>query len=158
MTTQARSALKPPGASNATPPSRNPVVPGRAYLVATSMLATFIATYFAIVSPNPLPDHPWLYGENDLTLHVVAFFAVAVPSFCAFRRAWAVVVTIAGLAVILEIMQLFIPGRTASLNDIVAGLVGLLLAYGCVLAARWAGRRLQILKWDTPSWWPKHKR
>ncbi|WP_066560224.1 VanZ family protein [Croceicoccus bisphenolivorans] len=90
-------------------------------LLAAACLCAIL--YFAIAYDGQLPDHPALHGKNDLALHAVSFALltltvhVARPGRCAALPCMVI-------AALIEIAQIWIPGREAAFDDFLAGAVG----------------------------------
>lgn len=85
-------------------------------------------TYFALVYTGPFPDHPRLYGHNDLVLHVIAFIALStIVLLLGYAWRWSIagLVLFAGL---IEIVQMFLPARTAGWLDFAGSVTGIALA------------------------------
>lgn len=76
-----------------------------------------------------------LFTFDDKTVHMVAFFVAGLTASLAARSVIWPVLTLAGLAGIVELLQIFVPGRSASAIDLVASMVGVVggLALGAVL-------------------------
>lgn len=83
--------------------------------------------HFGLISNEALPDHPLIRGKNDLVLHVVAFGALMI-TLSPLMRLWLAAVATAFAAFAVEAIQIMIPGRTASLSDILAGFLGIFIA------------------------------
>jgi VanZ family protein len=101
-----------------------------------------VMLYYGIVFDAPLPDHRWLHGKNDLALHALAFFALSLPVLTLMPRLVSVI-GLAGLAVAVELAQLWIPRRNPGVDDILASLVGVALGGAVVWGLHQLfGRRL----------------
>ncbi len=84
--------------------------------------------------PPPELDAGW-----DKANHFIAFAALAFAGRWAFERhQWAWIAALLGLAVLIEIGQLYVPGRSADLMDVVADAVG--IAMGMAMA--WGASRV----------------
>jgi len=107
-----------------------------------SMLAFFVCAgavlYLALA---PVPDHVPL-TQSDKLQHAFAFFVLASLGSIAWpARAWPLLGGLAGYGVLIELLQWPIPGHNADPLDVVADLVGALLAIGLLKARRaWATR------------------
>lgn len=118
----------------------------RLVLIATSAVLLAIVAYYGVVFDDPLPDHPILRGKNDLFLHFCAFAALAVP-VCLLWRGIFPLVTLAAVAAAIEGVQVFQAGRTAALDDFIAGLIGILIGAGfAMILRRSIGARTTNLK------------
>lgn len=100
-----------------------------------------VTMWYGVFSPKGLPDARWLRGHNDLALHVVALFAITLPVWLRWPTALAVAAC-ASFALFIEGIQMFMPTRTAALDDLLAGALGILLAVGVAQGLRlmWAKR------------------
>lgn len=82
-----------------------------------------IIGYFALYTDAALPDHRWIHGSNDLVFHALAFGALTVPSLALLGipqgSFWVVAIVL-----LVELAQVFVPTREASLEDISSGLAG----------------------------------
>jgi VanZ family protein len=105
----------------------------KAVLIAGAALIAVVVIYYAVIFEGSLPDHPAIRGYNDTVLHVAAFLALSVPLLLlwAWRRTVAGLIVLAGL---IEIVQMFDPGRTADWRDFAASLAGIFLG-GLVVSA-----------------------
>lgn len=103
----------------------------QALLAAVTLAILGVVIYYAVIFDGPFPDHPALRGQNDLALHVAAFFALSLPLLLTgvSRRKLAGLVGLAGL---IEIVQVFQPDRNASWSDLGGGVAG--IALGAVVA------------------------
>jgi len=99
----------------------------------------------AIVSSVPGAFRPDLAGVSDKVEHILAFLVlggltvVAAPRTIAASR---LIMAIVAYAAILEIGQIFIPSRVASLVDFGASSVGAVLGVTAALLIRWQPLRL----------------
>lgn len=98
-----------------------------------------LAVYFAVLTESPLPYHWRVDGYNDLLLHAGAFGALTLLVAPIVQRRATALAGIALFAAVLEMAQLALPRRTASLTDLAAGLAGIALA--CLVLA--AGKALR---------------
>ena len=98
----------------------------RTLLSVAAITLVGVVLYYGIVFDAPLPDHRWLHGKNDLALHALAFFALSLPVLALMPRLVSVI-GLAGLAVAVELAQLWIPRRNPGVDDILASLVGVAL-------------------------------
>lgn len=95
-----------------------------------------VVLYYALVSTSPLPDHPLLYGHNDLAMHVAAFAVLSTIVLLlgyAWRQSIAGLTLLAGL---IEIVQIFLPDRTADWLDFAGSVSGIALAAVLVVGLR----------------------
>lgn len=108
----------------------------RTAAVLALLVATGLVIYYAFFSKNPplFGFDQFQYGPYfEPTIHFVGFAAVALPAVLVFGLAWP---TLAGLllaAAGLELAQLAVPDRAASLEDMFFSAAG--VAGGTVLAA-----------------------
>lgn len=72
---------------------------------------------------------------GDKSAHMLAFLAAGLTVSLAARSVIWPVFALSGMAGIVEVMQIFVPGRSASTSDFAASLVGVAigLAFGAVL-------------------------
>ena len=92
--------------------------------------AAFVATvYFAVISDAPLPDHRWIVGYNDLILHAGAFGALSFLILLKNRFQWISVGLLCGMAVAIEVAQIWEPNRNASLGDFASSFAGILIGW-----------------------------
>lgn len=75
-----------------------------------------------------LPKFRLLEERSDFVYHMVAFFSLTTSAVIALGRVLYVVVSMAVFAVVLELLQTFVPGRSVFLIDVVASLLGVLLS------------------------------
>jgi len=99
--------------------------------------------WFGIMSTEPLPDHRWLHGQNDLLLHVIAFGALMIPLVLLVNLISATLIA-SGAAVGIEVIQMWLPRREPTLSDLIAGLVGIAIVVAGTLLIR------KISPRDTP--------
>lgn len=85
---------------------------------------------------------PQWFGGQDKLHHVVGLFAFALMLMQSLPRMGLLGVSLAALAVgaAIEGMQVAMPGRTASLADVLAGMAGAWLGWACVRRWRRRGR------------------
>jgi VanZ family protein len=84
--------------------------------------------FYALVSTSPLPDHPLLYGHNDLVMHVLAFIALSTIVLVlgyGWHRSVAGLILLAGA---IELAQIFLPDRSADWLDFAGSVTGIALA------------------------------
>lgn len=94
-------------------------------LLLVAMLLFAVTLYYGVIFQGQLPDHPLLRGKNDLFLHFGAFLALTIP----LRLLWPGWLSLVGLVVCaagIEIVQIFVPARTAAFDDVAASLAGVL--------------------------------
>ena len=106
-------------------------------IVALCSIAVCLAAiiFFALISRAALPDHPWIRGSNDLVLHALAFGVLTFPT-CVLLGVRRSSIVIWGLIILVEAAQILIPGRQASIEDILSGGGGWLLAIAIYLTIR----------------------
>lgn len=100
-------------------------------------------TYFALVFTGPFPDHPLIYGYNDLVLHVIAFAGLSTIVLLLGYAWWRSIAGLILFAGLIEIVQIFLPARTADWLDFAGSLTGITLA-----AVPFGGLRLFWAQWD----------
>lgn len=97
----------------------------RGMLTGAALLAAAATLYYGVIFTGQLPDHPWLRGHNDWFLHAAAFFALSLPLLLLGR--WpAVLAGLTLLALSVEAAQILIPHRNPGLDDVMAGVSGIL--------------------------------
>lgn len=71
---------------------------------------------------------------SDKSAHMLAFLAAGLTASLAARSAIWPVLALSGMAGVVEVMQIFAPGRSASTSDFAASMVGVAvgLAFGAV--------------------------
>lgn len=92
--------------------------------------------YYAVAFTGRLPDHRWVRGWNDIVLHLGAFALLALVTLPLFRTLVVPVAVLSGFAAALEIAQMGLPHRSASVGDLAANLAGIFLGLLLVRAAR----------------------
>ncbi len=103
------------------------------YLAVAAFAVAAVAVVFLSVTPRPLPTSGPLL--SDKVQHLAAYAVLAVLGgfgFAAGRRVGRVALALFALGVAMEIVQSFVPGRFAGLDDVVANSTGILI--GCGLA------------------------
>jgi VanZ family protein len=83
--------------------------------------------YYALFAEIHVQTLAALFDRTDLVLHVAAFSAIALPAFLFWRSTLKVLVGLVALAGTIEILQMMLPGRDASLVDLGASGTGILL-------------------------------
>lgn len=87
-----------------------------------------VVAYFALVYTGPFPDHPLFYGHNDLALHVIAFIALSTIVLLLGYAWWRSIAGLILFAGLIEIVQIFLPARTADWLDFAGSVTGIALA------------------------------
>lgn len=87
-----------------------------------------VVAYYALVFTGPFPDHPLLYGHNDLALHVLAFAALSTIVLLLGYAWWWSIAGLILFAGLIEIVQRFLPDRTADWLDFAGSVTGIALA------------------------------
>lgn len=103
------------------------------HLAVVAFAVAVVAVVFLSVTPRPLPTSGPLL--SDKVQHLAAYAVLAVLGgfgFAAGRRIGRVALALFALGVAMEIVQSFVPGRFAGLDDVVANSTGILI--GCGLA------------------------
>lgn len=76
-------------------------------------------------------------GMEDKVEHLLAFTVLGIGFFSFWRQPFRfLVVFLLGYGMLIEMLQAFIPGRDACVEDVVADAIGILLALFAVLIAR----------------------
>lgn len=98
-----------------------------------SFILILIAVLGLALYPNlRLPELPPSGKHTDFVYHMAAFLLLTVSAKIAMARSVRVIISMATLAIVLEVLQAIIPGRRVFLIDVVASLLGVLL--GALLA------------------------
>ncbi len=105
------------------------------YGAATIAIAA-LAFYYAIIHRGSFPNHKWIYGYNDLLLHFGIFALLSIFAASATKQSLWAPLSCSLFATWLEAMQLMVPGRTASLIDLVASLSGILITWFAMIGSR----------------------
>lgn len=87
-----------------------------------------VVAYYALIFTGPFPDHPLLYGHNDLALHVIAFAALSTIVLLLGYAWWRSIAGLILFAGLIEIVQIFLPNRTADWLDFAGSVTGIALA------------------------------
>ncbi len=111
------------------------------YLPFLAVLATIL---FTGLRPDPIPQ---AFDQQDKLHHLLGFAALMFTMRLAFpqwRLAWAVALSLAA-ALLIEIGQGMLPARQASMGDMLANTLGVLLGWASsTLAYRWYLRRIGV--------------
>lgn len=110
---------------------------GRGIFAATAIVIAYLTlmpnhghAHFRIV---PMPLYRWLVGpEQDWLVNIIAFGFFAVVVFTVGRKSrWrgAGLAALFALVCAIETVQIWIPGRTSSLDDVCAGWSGIFAAW-----------------------------
>lgn len=107
----------------------------RLCLLAMAALIASVVVYYGVFFQGALPDHRWIVGYNDLILHAAAFLALSIPLLLLWP-ARGVIPGLFGLACMLEVIQIWLPGRNPGWDDVAAGMAGVLIGASFVGASR----------------------
>jgi hypothetical protein len=83
-------------------------------IVGTKLFPRWFATWF---------DH------HDVLKNIIGFLALGLAGFLGWPRSRPLAIALAALVVMLEVIQIWMPHRFASLRDVLAGWAGLALAW-----------------------------
>ena len=115
------------------------------YLRTLPFLAVLAVILFTGLRPEPVPQ---VFDQQDKLHHLLGFAALMFTLRLAFpqwRVLWASTASLAA-AVLIELAQGLLPNRIASLGDMLANTLGVLLGWGCsYLAQQWYLRRIGIV-------------
>ncbi|MEM9153683.1 MAG: VanZ family protein [Cyanobacteria bacterium P01_F01_bin.33] len=104
--------------------------------------AVVVIAAFALLPDIRLPPFLNWGKHSDLLYHVLAFLLLTAMAALSMRQVLPGVMAMALLAVVLECLQTFVPGREVFWSDLVASLAGVIL--GAMLAwlaiYPWRGR------------------
>ncbi len=106
---------------------------GLRHVAVVAFVIALVGVVFLSVTPRPLPTSGPLL--SDKVQHLAAYAVLAILGgfgLAAGRRVGAVAMALFALGVVMEIVQSFVPGRFAGLDDVVANSLGILI--GCGLA------------------------
>jgi VanZ family protein len=114
------------------------------FLRSLPFIAVLAVILFSGLRPEPVPQ---IFDQQDKLHHMLGFAALMFTLRLAFpqwRVLWAIVVSLAA-ALLIEIGQSMLPNRQASLGDMLANTLGVLLGWGCsYLAYQWYLRRIGV--------------
>ena len=113
----------------------------RALLFVWLIAAISITLYYALFVQAHIQALDALFDRTDLVLHLAAFVSVALPAFLLWGSMWKVVMGLVAFAGAIELTQMVLPDREASVADLGANGAGIMLG---ALAA--------ILVSDLGSW------
>jgi hypothetical protein len=93
-----------------------------------------MVTIGSLLPPTSFPSWVDLGGNRDKVAHFIAYFFTALLFYLAFRPRFRrsdiyAIVFAAGYGALLELAQLFVPGRTCSLGDLVANFSGVIFFF-----------------------------
>lgn len=118
------------------------------YLRALPFLAVLAVILFTGLRPEPVPQ---VFDQQDKLHHLLGFAALMFTVRLAFpqwRVFWAITLSLSA-AVLIELAQGLIPNRMASMGDMLANTLGVLLGWGCShLAYQWYLRRIGVVADD----------
>lgn len=107
-------------------------------------IAVLAVIAFSGLRPEPVPQ---VFDQQDKLHHMLAFAALmfslrlALPQW---RVVWAAAASLAA-ALLIEVGQSLLPNRQASLGDMLANTIGVLIGWGCsYLAYQWYLRRIGV--------------
>ncbi len=109
-------------------------VPAARLLLAAALIAI---TTLALIPQSEVPVTT-LWDKADHALAFLVLGLLAQRAFTAFRFSTAIAPALLGYGALLEILQMLTPTRVGSLADLVADLMGLLLAAACCSLYRFA--------------------
>lgn len=115
------------------------------YLRVLPFIAVLAVILFTGLRPEPVPQ---VFDQQDKLHHLLGFAALMFTlrlAFAQWRVVWAVAACL-GAAVVIELAQGLLPNRWASLGDMLANTLGVLLGWGCFwLAQQWYLRRIGVV-------------
>ena len=126
--------------------SLSPSMSARGLLVLLSIALVTLALFPDLDLPTLAPS-----GEHtDVVYHVIGFLVVTMTAMAASGRIMVALATMAALAVLLEGLQWFVPGRRVYLIDAIASLTGVGLSWPlCAVVTYWR-RRTMSASWLRP--------
>lgn len=105
------------------------------YMRTLPFLAVFAVILFTGLRPEPIPQ---AFDQQDKLHHLLGFAVFSFTLRLAFPRwrlVWALLLGLA-TALLIEIAQGYQPHRDASVGDMLANALGVLLGAGCAMLAR----------------------
>lgn len=102
------------------------------YVRVLPVIAVLAIILFSGLKPEPVPQ---MFPQQDKLHHLLGFAALAFSLRLAFARAhfgWLLAASLMA-ALLIELGQEFLPQRTASMGDMLANTLGVLLGAGCSL-------------------------
>ena len=125
------------------------------------MFATAMVTLITLaLYPNlDLPRLSFFGRHSDILYHSSGFWVLSTIAMAATGRRASVVLGMIALAVLLEILQTVVPGRSPTMSDLFASLAGIAFSAISVAIAQLCGgrrnkvalNRLTITPWKSPS-------
>ncbi|MGV8842922.1 MAG: VanZ family protein [Pseudomonas sp.] len=103
------------------------------YVRLLPVIAVLAIILFSGLKPEPVPQ---MFQQQDKLHHLLGFAALAFSLRLGFARThfgWLLAASLMA-ALLIELGQGFLPQRTASLGDMLANTLGVLLGAGCSLA------------------------
>jgi len=97
------------------------------------VIAVLAIILFSGLKPEPVPQ---MFEQQDKLHHLLGFAALAFSLRLGFGRThfgWLLAASLLA-ALLIELGQIFLPHRTASMGDMLANILGVLLGAGCWLA------------------------
>jgi VanZ family protein len=93
-----------------------------------------LVTIGSLLPATSFPSWADLGGNSDKVAHFIAYFFTALLFYLAFRSRFKktdiyAMIFAAGYGALLELVQLFVPGRDCSLGDLAANLSGVLFFF-----------------------------
>ncbi|NRD75105.1 VanZ family protein [Shewanella sp. VB17] len=101
----------------------------RQYIFKLALAAALIVISYLVFSQ---PNYPQSIPNMDKVGHLLSFFGLAYLTHLAFKPKWYfLAITLACYAIFIELVQSYLPYRSASVADFAADMVGVLLFYCC---------------------------
>lgn len=121
----------------------------RATLLVWLIMAVSLTNYYALFAQAHSQTLNALFDRPDLVFHLAAFASMALPAFLLWQSTSMVAIGLVALAGAIELMQFGLPGREASLLDLGADGVGIMLgALAAILVSnlglRYAGALTKV--------------
>ncbi len=111
-------------------------------------IAVLAVILFSGLKPEPVPQ---MFEQQDKLHHLLGFAALMFTLRLAFPRwrlFWAVLASLSA-ALAIEIAQGLQPHRTASVGDMLANTLGVLLGWGCAQLTYFWYLRSGVARWET---------
>ena len=106
------------------------------------VLAFILLVALALYPDLDLPTFAPSGRHTDFVYHVVGFQVLSAMAMAASGRIMLALFSMAALAVLLECLQIFVPGRGVYMIDVIASLLGVGLSWPLFVVASHGYRRL----------------
>lgn len=101
----------------------------RQYIFKLALAAALIVISYLVFSQ---PSYPQTIPNMDKVGHLLSFFCLSYLTHLAFKPRWYfLAMTLACYAIFIELVQSYLPYRSASIADLIADMIGVLFFYFC---------------------------